>query len=53
MEYAYKMTYLHDAMRGEARQSLKQFEISGKTYAVEAENLKKKYENAQLMIENL
>ncbi|KAK6031750.1 hypothetical protein OSTOST_02081 [Ostertagia ostertagi] len=53
MEDAYKMNYLLDALRGEARELLKQFEISGRTYAVAVEHLKKKYGNAQLLIREL
>lgn len=53
MDDAYKINYLLDAMRGEARQSLKQLEISGKTYAMAVEHLKKKYGNAQLIIREL
>ncbi|KAK5975334.1 hypothetical protein GCK32_001523, partial [Trichostrongylus colubriformis] len=49
----YKMNYLLDFLEGEARQSLKQFQISGSTYTMAINHLKKKYGNPQLLLDEL
>ncbi|KAK6017719.1 hypothetical protein OSTOST_16758 [Ostertagia ostertagi] len=53
MDDVYKMNYLMDAMRGEALDSLKKFEISGQTYQAAIEYLKSKYGNTRLLITQL
>ncbi|VDO78059.1 unnamed protein product [Haemonchus placei] len=47
------MYYLLDVLTGEARESLKQFEVSGRTYALAVEHHKKKYGNKQLLVGEL
>ncbi|KAK6016854.1 zinc knuckle [Ostertagia ostertagi] len=53
IEDIYKMNYLMESLEGEAKKSLKRFQISGSTYAMAIAHLKKKFGNPQLLLEEL
>nr|CDJ90687.1 Protein of unknown function DUF1759 and Protein of unknown function DUF1758 domain containing protein [Haemonchus contortus] len=49
----YKMTYLLDALQGEAKETVKQYEVSSQTYPLVINHLKAKYGNRHMLIEEL
>ncbi|VDL84663.1 unnamed protein product [Nippostrongylus brasiliensis] len=53
MDDTYKMSYLLDALQGEAKETVKQHEVSGTTYPLVIARLKEKYGNSQALVEQL
>lgn len=53
MDDLYKLNYLLDALQGEARESVKQFQVSDSTYALVVAHLKEKYGDAQALVDRL
>ncbi|KAK6017595.1 zinc knuckle [Ostertagia ostertagi] len=53
MDDLYKMNYLLDALQGEARETVKQFEVSGRTYPLVIAHLKEKYGNSQALVSHM
>lgn len=49
----FKLNYLLDALQGEAKESVKQFEISDSTYPLVIEHLKEKYGDRQALVDQL
>ncbi|KAK6031572.1 zinc knuckle, partial [Ostertagia ostertagi] len=49
----YKMNYLLDALQGEAKETVKQFEVSGRTYPLVVAHLKEKYGNTQALVDHM
>nr|CDJ92331.1 Protein of unknown function DUF1759 and Integrase domain containing protein [Haemonchus contortus] len=49
----YKMNYLMESLEGEAKKSVKRFQISGSTYTMAIAHLKRKFGNPQLLLEEL
>ncbi|PIO66287.1 hypothetical protein TELCIR_12004 [Teladorsagia circumcincta] len=49
MDDLYKMNYLLEALLGEARETVKQFEVSGRTYPLAIAHLEEKYGNSQAL----
>ncbi|KAK5964383.1 hypothetical protein GCK32_010050 [Trichostrongylus colubriformis] len=53
MDDIYKMNYLLDALHGEAKDTIKQYEVSGRTYPLVVARLKEKYGNSRILIDQL
>ncbi|VDL66973.1 unnamed protein product, partial [Nippostrongylus brasiliensis] len=53
LEDIYKMNYLMEALQGEARRTIIQFQVSGANYTMAIDHLKKKYGNPQLLLSEL
>uniref|UniRef100_A0A0K0CZP5 TPR_REGION domain-containing protein n=1 Tax=Angiostrongylus cantonensis TaxID=6313 RepID=A0A0K0CZP5_ANGCA len=53
MEYLQKMSCLIDALQGEARECVKQYQISQGAYPVVVQHLKDKYDNKQALVRYL
>ncbi|VDM64991.1 unnamed protein product, partial [Angiostrongylus costaricensis] len=53
MDDLQKMTYLLDALQGEARECVKQYQVSQSTYPIVIQHLKEKYDNKQALIRDL
>ncbi|KAK6018122.1 zinc knuckle [Ostertagia ostertagi] len=53
MDDLYKLNYLLDALQGEARETVKQFQISRGAYPLVVEHLKRKYGDTQVLVEQL
>ncbi|WKY15680.1 hypothetical protein Q1695_000850 [Nippostrongylus brasiliensis] len=49
----HKISYLMDACRGDARRCVQQFQTSESTYTMAIEQLKRKYGNAQILLQEL
>ncbi|KAE9416038.1 hypothetical protein Angca_001398, partial [Angiostrongylus cantonensis] len=53
MDDLQKMTYLLDALQGEAKECVKQYQISQGTYSIVIQHLKDKYDNKQALVRHL
>lgn len=49
----YKLNYLLDFLQGEARESVKQFQISDSTYSLAIAQLEEKYGDAQALVNRI
>ncbi|VDL81318.1 unnamed protein product [Nippostrongylus brasiliensis] len=49
----HKMNYLTEALQGEARRAVQQFQVSGSSYMMAIDHLKRKYGNPQLLLNEL
>ncbi|KAE9416440.1 hypothetical protein Angca_001841, partial [Angiostrongylus cantonensis] len=53
MDDLQKMTYLLDALQGEAKECVKQYQISQGTHSIVIQHLKDKYDNKQALVRHL
>ncbi|XGW12973.1 hypothetical protein V3C99_013541, partial [Haemonchus contortus] len=49
----YKFNYLLEALDGEAKEAVKQFQVCGSTYSLVVAHLHEKYGNAQALVDQL
>ncbi|KAK5981907.1 Peptidase A2 domain-containing protein [Trichostrongylus colubriformis] len=53
MDEMYKFSYLLEALEGEAKEAVKQFQVSGSTYPLVIAHLQEKYGNVQTLVDRL